>query len=69
VDERMTSRGHDVEVRRAAAAAGPSAGLPIASIFAGVGATAIAVGNGQPVIAAIAWIAVVLVNLLYLRRP
>ena len=42
--------------------------LALGSIGAGVGATAIAVGNGQGWVAVVAWIAIVLVNLGYALR-
>jgi hypothetical protein len=40
----------------------------LGSLALGVGATAIATGNGQGWVAVIAWIAIVLVNVAYYRR-
>ena len=46
---------------------GPITPLALGSIGCGVGATAIATGNGQGWVAVIAWLAIALVNIAYAR--
>jgi hypothetical protein len=66
IDERLAERrpAKPPEPRHT----GPITPLALGSIGCGVGATAIATGNGQGWVAVIAWIAIVLVNVAYARN-
>jgi len=65
IEKRLEDRPRAAEPRRHT---GPITPLALGSIGCGVGATAIATGNGQGWVAVIAWIAIAIVNLGYAFR-
>jgi hypothetical protein len=61
-DRQRPAAAHEAEPHRSVTP------LALGSIFAGVGATAIATGNGDAWVAIVAWVAIALVNVAYALR-
>jgi hypothetical protein len=68
VDDKLAERGSPPVRRPAAGPDWAAAILGIASLGIGIGATGAATSQGQGWVAAIAWIAIALVNVAYHRR-
>jgi hypothetical protein len=69
VDDKLAQRGSAHPARRGHGPDWAAAILGISSLGIGIAVTGTATGTGHAWVAAVAWLAIVLVNLLYYRRP